>query len=162
MIQKYTCKNGVRIVFEPIDTVRSVSIGVWVRVGSGNEHIKNNGISHFIEHMFFKGTKNRTAKEIAQAFDKIGGQVNAFTSKECTCYYAKVMDTYAQTALDILADMFFCSQFAPEEMAKEKNVVLEEIKMYEDSPEDYVHDLLAQTIFGDHPLGYWILGGEEN
>ena len=162
LIQKNTCKNGVRIVFEPIDTVRSVSIGVWVRVGSGNEHIKNNGISHFIEHMFFKGTKNRTAKEIAQAFDKIGGQVNAFTSKECTCYYAKVMDTYAQTALDILADMFFCSQFAPEEMAKEKNVVLEEIKMYEDSPDDYVHDLLAQTIFGDHPLGYSILGREEN
>lgn len=161
MINKYTCKNGVRIVLESIDTVRSVSIGVWIHAGSTNEHHNNNGISHFIEHMFFKGTEKRNAREIAQAFDKIGGQVNAFTSKECTCYYAKVMDTYAKTALEVLADMFFHSQFDSEEMAKEKNVVLEEIKMYEDSPDDLVHDLLAQAVYGNHPLGYPILGREE-
>lgn len=161
MIKKYTCKNGVRIVLEPIETVRSISIGVWIHAGSTNEHLNNNGISHFIEHMFFKGTEKRNAREIAQAFDKIGGQVNAFTSKECTCYYAKVMDTHASTALEVLADMFFHSQFDPEEMAKEKNVVLEEIKMYEDAPDDLVHDLLAQALYGEHPLAYPILGREE-
>ena len=161
MIKKYTCGNGVRIILEPIDTVRSVSIGVWIHAGSTNEHFNNNGISHFIEHMFFKGTKRRNAKEIAQSFDKIGGQVNAFTSKECTCYYAKIMDTHASTALEVLADMFFNSQFDSEEMEKEKKVVLEEIKMYEDSPDDLVHDLLAQSLYGDHPLAYPILGREE-
>ena len=148
-------------MLESIDTVRSVSIGVWIHAGSINEHYNNNGISHFIEHMFFKGTEKRNAREIAQAFDKIGGQINAFTSKECTCYYAKVMDTHAKTALEILADMFFNSQFDTEEMEKEKNVVLEEIKMYEDSPDDLVHDLLAQAVYGKHSLGYPILGREE-
>ncbi|MDM5327930.1 pitrilysin family protein [Neobacillus sp. CF12] len=161
MINKYSCKNGVRIVLENIPTVRSVAIGVWIGTGSRNENPQTNGISHFLEHMFFKGTKTRSAKEIAESFDSIGGQVNAFTSKEYTCYYAKVLDTHAQFALDVLADMFFNSTFVEEELNKERNVVLEEIKMYDDTPDDIVHDLLSRAIYGDHPLGYPILGTEE-
>jgi predicted Zn-dependent peptidase len=161
MINRYSCKNGVRIVLENIPTVRSVAIGVWIGTGSRNENPQTNGISHFLEHMFFKGTKTRSAKEIAESFDSIGGQVNAFTSKEYTCYYAKVLDTHAQFALDVLADMFFNSTFVEEELNKERNVVLEEIKMYDDTPDDIVHDLLSRAIYGDHPLGYPILGTEE-
>lgn len=161
MIKKYTCQNGVRIVLEQIPTVRSVAIGVWIGTGSRNENPENNGISHFLEHMFFKGTKTRTAREIAESFDSIGGQVNAFTSKEYTCYYAKVLDNHSQYALEVLADMFFNSTFDSEEMKKEKNVVKEEIKMYEDTPDDIVHDLLSQAVYGNHPLAYPILGTEE-
>lgn len=161
LINKYTCKNGVRIVLEQIPTVRSVAIGVWIGTGSRNETEQNNGISHFLEHMFFKGTKTRTAKEIAEAFDSIGGQVNAFTSKEYTCYYAKVLDEHASFALEMLADMFFHSTFVDEELQKERNVVLEEIKMYEDTPDDIVHDLLSKACYANHPLGYPILGTEE-
>ncbi|WP_099362974.1 M16 family metallopeptidase [Fredinandcohnia onubensis] len=161
MIKKYTCQNGVRIVLENIPTVRSVAIGVWIGTGSRNESPENNGISHFLEHMFFKGTKTRSAREIAESFDSIGGQVNAFTSKEYTCYYAKVLDEHAKYALDVLADMFFNSNFDEEELKKEKNVVLEEIKMYEDTPDDIVHDLLSKATYENHPLGYPILGTEE-
>jgi predicted Zn-dependent peptidase len=161
LIKKYTCQNGVRIVLEHIPTVRSVAIGVWIGTGSRNELPESNGISHFLEHMFFKGTKTRTAREIAESFDSIGGQVNAFTSKEYTCYYAKVLDTHADFALEVLSDMFFHSTFDEEELKKEKNVVYEEIKMYEDTPDDIVHDLLGRAIYGNHPLGYPILGTEE-
>ncbi|MEH7015046.1 MULTISPECIES: M16 family metallopeptidase [Bacillus] len=161
MIKKYTCKNGVRIVMENIPTVRSVAIGVWIHAGSRNENEKNNGISHFLEHMFFKGTKTRSAREIAESFDSIGGQVNAFTSKEYTCYYAKVLDEHAKYALDILADMFFNSTFVEEELKKEKNVVFEEIKMYEDTPDDIVHDMLTKATYETHPLAYPILGTEQ-
>jgi len=161
LIKKYTCQNGVRVVLENIPTVRSVAIGVWIGTGSRNETPVNNGISHFLEHMFFKGTKTRTAREIAESFDSIGGQVNAFTSKEYTCYYAKVLDNHAQFALEVLADMFFHSTFVEEELVKEKNVVYEEIKMYEDTPDDIVHDLLSKAIYEDHSLGYPILGTEE-
>lgn len=161
MIRKYTCQNGVRVVLENIPTVRSVAIGVWIGTGSRDENIKNNGISHFLEHMFFKGTEKRTAREIAESFDSIGGQVNAFTSKEYTCYYAKVLDTHADFALEVLADMFFNSTFVAEELNKEKNVVYEEIKMYEDTPDDIVHDLLSKAIYENHPLGFPILGTEE-
>ena len=161
MIKKYTCQNGVRVVLENIPTVRSVAIGVWIGTGSRNETLSNNGISHFLEHMFFKGTKTRSALDIAEAFDSIGGQVNAFTSKEYTCYYAKVLDNHAPFALDVLADMFFNSTFDEDELVKEKNVVYEEIKMYEDTPDDIVHDLLSKAIYEDHSLGYPILGTEE-
>ncbi|MFD1735866.1 M16 family metallopeptidase [Bacillus salitolerans] len=161
MIKKYTCKNGVRIVLENIPTVRSVAIGVWIGTGSRNESKENNGISHFLEHMFFKGTKTRSAREIAESFDSIGGQVNAFTSKEYTCYYAKVLDEHSNYALEVLADMFFNSTFDEEELKKEKNVVYEEIKMYEDTPDDIVHDLLSRASYKDHSLGYPILGTEE-
>ncbi|WP_026574895.1 M16 family metallopeptidase [Bacillus sp. UNC438CL73TsuS30] len=161
MINRYTCQNGVRIVLEQIPTVRSVAIGVWIGTGSRNEHPEINGISHFLEHMFFKGTTTRSAKDIAESFDSIGGQVNAFTSKEYTCYYAKVLDTHSKFALDVLADMFFNSTFVEEELNKERNVVLEEIKMYEDTPDDIVHDLLSRAVYEDHSLGYPILGTEE-
>jgi predicted Zn-dependent peptidase len=161
LIKKYTCQNGVRIVLEQIPTMRSVAIGVWIGTGSRNENEQNNGISHFLEHMFFKGTKTRSARDIAEAFDSIGGQVNAFTSKEYTCYYAKVLDDHAGFALEILADMFFNSTFVEEELKKEKNVVLEEIKMYEDTPDDIVHDLLSKACYANHSLGYPILGTEQ-
>ncbi|KWW10963.1 MULTISPECIES: pitrilysin family protein [Bacillaceae] len=161
MIKKYTCQNGVRIVLENIPTVRSAAIGVWIKTGSRNETPELNGVSHFLEHMFFKGTTTRNAREIAESFDSVGGQVNAFTSKEYTCYYAKVMDNHASYALEILADMFFNSTFDEEELKKEKNVVYEEIKMYEDTPDDIVHDLLSQAVYEKHPLGYPILGTEE-
>lgn len=160
MIKKYTCQNGVRIVLENIPTVRSVAIGIWIGTGSRDENEKNNGISHFLEHMYFKGTETRNAREIAEAFDSIGGQVNAFTSKEYTCYYAKVLDNHAPFALDILSDMFFNSIFDKEELKKEKNVVFEEIKMYEDTPDDIVHDLLGKAAYETHPLGFPILGTE--
>ncbi|MCM3110103.1 M16 family metallopeptidase [Lederbergia lenta] len=160
MIKKHTCQNGVRIVLEEIPTVRSVAIGIWVGTGSSDENEKNNGISHFLEHMYFKGTETRNAREIAESFDSIGGQVNAFTSKEYTCYYAKVLDNHAPFALEILADMFFNSTFDSEELNKEKNVVLEEIKMYEDTPDDIIHDLLSNAVYKNHPLGYPILGTE--
>ena len=151
----------MRIVLEQIPTVRSVAIGVWIGTGSRNEIPENNGISHFLEHMFFKGTKTRSAREIAESFDSIGGQVNAFTSKEYTCYYAKVLDTHSEYALQVLSDMFFNSTFEAGELDKEKNVVYEEIKMYEDTPDDIVHDLLSKAIYNEHSLGYPILGTED-
>lgn len=161
MIQRYTCENGLRIVTEKIPSVRSVALGIWVGTGSKYEQEQNNGISHFLEHMFFKGTATRSAKEIAESFDEIGGNVNAFTSKEYTCYYARVLDQHAPLALDVLTDMFFHSVFDREEIEKEKNVVIEEISMYEDTPDDLVHDLIARASFADHPLGYSILGTED-
>ncbi|WP_100010915.1 M16 family metallopeptidase [Lentibacillus sediminis] len=160
MLEKHTSKNGLRVVLENIPSVRSVTIGIWVLTGSRNETEQNNGVSHFLEHMFFKGTNTRSPQDIAEAFDSIGGQVNAFTSKEYTCFYAKVLDTYKDYALEILADMFFNSAFDEEEMEREKKVVYEEIKMYEDTPDDIVHDVLATASFGNHPLGYPILGTE--
>ncbi|MCF6093182.1 insulinase family protein [Microaerobacter geothermalis] len=162
MINKHVLNNGVRIIIEKMPSVRSVSLGVWVGTGSKYETEKNNGISHFIEHMLFKGTQTKNAKEIAESFDSIGGHVNAFTSKEYTCYYAKVLDEHFDIALNVLADMFFNSTFDPIELNKEKKVVIEEINMYEDTPDDLVHDLIAEASYGNHPLGYSILGTEEN
>ncbi|CAM3078104.1 insulinase family protein [Sporolactobacillus spathodeae] len=161
MVIKHTYANGIRVLLEQIPNVRSVSIGIWVGTGSRYETKEKNGISHFIEHMLFKGTETRNARQIAEAFDKIGGQVNAFTSKENTCYYAKVMDRDASYAINVLADMFFHSRFDTKDMEKEKQVIGEEIKMYEDTPDDLVHDLLSATSFAHHPLGYPILGHVE-
>ncbi|WP_084818856.1 pitrilysin family protein [Tepidibacillus sp. HK-1] len=160
-MKRYTLTNGLRVVIEKIPTVRSVAIGIWVKTGSKNENPMNNGISHFIEHMLFKGTENRTSQQIAEVFDSIGGNVNAFTSKEYTCYYAKVLDEHLEVGLDVLSDMFFHSTFDQEELNRERNVVVEEIKMYEDTPDDQIHDLISNAAFGNHPLGYSILGTEE-
>jgi predicted Zn-dependent peptidase len=157
-VNKYQLQNGLRVMIEPIPTCRSVSFGIWVKTGSRNESPEDNGISHFVEHMLFKGTHRHSAKEIADRFDGIGGNVNAFTSKEYTCYYAKVLDQHLPIAVDILSDMFFESQMADTELAKEKNVILEEISMYEDTPDDTVHDLASRAALGDHPLAYSILG----
>ncbi|MDF2590822.1 MAG: peptidase domain protein [Clostridia bacterium] len=162
MYLKHQMKNGIRIVTEEIPYINSVSVGIWVRVGSRNEDIHNNGVSHFIEHMLFKGTEKRNAKEIANSIDKIGGQLNAFTAKESTCYYAKVLDSHFDIALDVLSDMFLNSTFVKEEIEKEKGVIMEEINMYEDSPEDLVHDLFSQGVWSGNPLGMSILGTEES
>ena len=161
MYKKETLPNGVRIISEEIPHVRSVSIGLWVGVGSRDEAPEINGMAHFIEHMMFKGTEKRSAKQIAEALDDVGGQLNAFTSKEYTCYYAKVLDEHLDVAVDLLADMFFNSQFQSEELDKEKNVIIEEIKMYEDAPDELVHDLFASTIWHDHALGRPIIGNQE-
>jgi predicted Zn-dependent peptidase len=158
----YRLHNGLRVIMEQIPTFRSVTFGIWVKTGSRNEKQQDNGISHFIEHMLFKGTKRHSAKDIAEIFDGIGGNVNAFTSKEYTCYYAKVLDEHLPIAMDILSDMFFHSTFDEGEMEKEKNVIFEEISMYEDTPDDLVHDLVAKAAYGSHSLGYTILGTQEN
>ncbi len=158
MFNKFTLKNGIRVVTENIPYVKSVSIGIWIEAGSRYENKKNNGVSHFIEHMLFKGTQNRTAKDIAEEIDSIGGQLNAFTSKECTCFYAKILDNHLPIAIDVLSDMLFNSKFDYNDIEKEKSVVIEEINMYEDSPEELVHDLISKTIFDDHPLAFSILG----
>lgn len=162
MYQKYKLSNGVRVVLEKIPHVKSVSLGFWIKTGSIHENVSNNGITHFIEHMLFKGTKKRSAKEIAESIDDIGGQLNAFTSKECTCYYAKVLDSHVDIAVDVLTDMLFNSTFSDVEIEKEKSVVLEEINMYEDSPEDTAHDLLSKTVFEGHSIGLPVLGNREN
>ncbi|TSB46516.1 M16 family metallopeptidase [Alkalicoccobacillus porphyridii] len=142
-------------------SVRSVSMGIWIGTGSRNESPKENGLSHLLEHMLFKGTETRSPQDIAEAFDQIGGQVNAFTSKEYTCYYAKVLDEHSLIALDVLQDMFFNSTFDEAELQKEKNVIEEEIRMVEDTPDDIVHELLSEACYGDHSLAYPILGTNE-
>ncbi|WP_019532587.1 M16 family metallopeptidase [Paenibacillus ginsengihumi] len=161
-MNKYALSNGLRVVVEQIPTCRSVAFGIWVKTGSRYESEHNNGISHFIEHMLFKGTDKYSAKDIAELFDGIGGNVNAFTSKEYTCYFAKVLDEHLPLAVEVLADMFFRSAFDPAELDKEKNVIYEEIAMYEDTPDDMVHDLIAKAAFGNHSLGYPIIGTEDN
>lgn len=161
MVKVYTCQNGVRIVSEHIPHVRSVSVGIWVGAGSRFEQPEENGITHFIEHMLFKGTTTRTARQIAEEFDRIGGEVNAFTSKENTCYYAKVLDHHGKLAVSILADMFFNSVFSKEELEKERLVVLEEILMSEDAPDDDIHEQLYRLMYPNDSLGLPILGTKE-
>lgn len=151
-------RNGINIVMENIPYVNSISLGIWIKNGSINEDKHNNGISHFIEHLLFKGTKNRTAKEIAESIDNIGGQLNAFTTKEYTCLYVKVLNTYERLAIDLLSDMLKNSLFKEEDILKEKKVIYEEIKMYQDSPEDIAYDLLAKTMFEGTSLELPILG----
>jgi predicted Zn-dependent peptidase len=157
-IKSYKLPSGLRIVMETIPFVRSVSFGIWVRNGSRNESTRLSGMSHFIEHMLFKGTQKRTATEIAETMDEVGGQLNAFTSKEYTCYFARTLDTHFDVALDVLTDMFFNSKFDEAEIDKERNVILEEINMYEDTPSDLVVDLLQYQTFQKNPLGRSILG----
>jgi predicted Zn-dependent peptidase len=158
MIHKIVLDNGLRIVFEEVNYVNSVTTGIWVGAGSMYENKNNNGISHLIEHMMFKGTKNRTAANIAEEIDTMGGQINAFTTKECTCYYTKTTSYFFEKSLEILSDMMFNSEFDEEELRKEKKVILEEIFMYDDSPEDYVHELLTKIAFEGNSISYPILG----
>ena len=147
MYVKRVLPNGVRIISERLDNVRTVSVGIWVGNGSRYEPAELNGISHFIEHMIFKGTEKRSARHIAIAIDALGGQANAFTDKECTCYYMKVLDSRLQTGISLLADMFLESRFAQEDIELERGVVLEEIDMYEDSPEDVAIDKLFEKCY---------------
>ncbi len=153
--------NGIRIVQEHIPGARSVSIGIWILAGSRNEE-RHHGISHLIEHMMFKGTEKFTAKEIAEAFDSIGGDVNAFTSKEYTSIYATVVDRHAGFAWNVLSDMFLNSTFDEKELEREKKVIEEEIDMVEDTPDDIIHDYLHDQSFQGHPLSHSVLGTKES
>ncbi len=158
MFNKTVFDNGVRIVAESIPGALSVSIGIWIRAGSCQETGQENGLAHFIEHMLFKGTSARSARDIAYAIDSVGGVLNAFTSKEYTCIYAKVLSRHLNLAVDLLCDIFFDSQFQPDEIERERNVIVQEINMVNDTPDDYVQDLFNHNFFGNHPLGYNILG----
>ena len=158
MYNTYTLKNGLRIVTEKIEHLNSISVGVMVQNGSRNESLEVNGISHFIEHMFFKGTDKRTSKGIMEEIENVGGQINAFTSKEATCYYIKALNTHLDLSLDVLSDIILNAKFDPEEIEKEKGVVIEEINMGDDSPEDVLDDIHSKASFGEGPLGYPILG----
>lgn len=162
MVKTFVLPNGLVLVLEKIPFVRSVSFGIWVKNGSRNERENTCGISHFIEHMLFKGTESRTAAQIADEIDAVGGQLNAYTSKEYTCYYTRTLDTHFDIALDVMGDMFFHSKFGSDDIKKECNVIFEEINMYEDSPEELVHDILQMNIWKQDPLGYPILGKKES
>jgi len=157
-IRRETLANGLRLVTEAMPHVRSVSIGVWLTRGSRHEPATHAGIAHFVEHMLFKGTANRSAEDIAQQVDSIGGQLDAFTSKEYAGYYVKVLDEHLPLATDILTDLVSHPVFAPEEIERERKVVLEEIKMVEDTPDDLVHEMFAESFWSGHPLGRPILG----
>lgn len=159
-IQKTELPNGLRIVTESIQTVRSLSAGVWVETGSRHEKEEEAGITHFLEHMLFKGTERRSAYEIALSMESVGGYLNAFTSPELTCYFARCLDSELETALDVLTDMVIHSLFPKEEIEKEKKVVLEEMKMYRDNPEDYIFEEFQKQVFQPHPLGRPIIGYE--
>jgi len=161
MFKKEYLSNGIPVVMEPLKNMRSVAIGIWVKVGSRNEALDENGISHFLEHMFFKGTHKRTAKDIAIEIDSLGGELNAFTSKENTTFYVKILDEYIEKGVELLSDIFLHSTFPEEDIEKEKRIIKEEIKMVEDTPDDYIHDLFNQTIWGDTGLGQSVLGRRE-
>ncbi len=159
---KTVLDNGVRIVSETIPYVRSVSVGVWANVGSRDESGSENGITHFLEHMVFKGTRSRGVQDIAQSLESLGGYLNAFTTKEQTCFYARVLDEHAEQAVDVLADLVQHATFKKEELEKEKLVVIEELKNAEDDPEDIIHDYFEKALFPTHPLGFPIIGTEAN
>jgi predicted Zn-dependent peptidase len=162
MYRKTTLDNGITVVTESIPYFSTVSLGIWWRAGSRYEHQNNNGICHFIEHMLFKGTAKRTAYDIAREIDAIGGTINAFTGKEYTCLYARVLKKDMDTALDILADMCRNSLFDNSDIGREKYVITQEIKMIEDNPEEYIYDMFNASYFKDHSLGMPILGSQQN
>ncbi|HXJ33925.1 MAG TPA: pitrilysin family protein [Candidatus Eisenbacteria bacterium] len=150
--------NGIRVLSEELPDLGSVTVGIWVENGSRYERVDQAGISHFLEHLFFKGTERRTAAQIAEEIDAVGGVLNAFTGKEYTCYYAKVLDEHLPLALDLLADVFTHSRFAEDEIERERTVITQEISQIEDTPDDYVHDLFALAFWPDHPLARPIAG----
>ncbi len=160
--KKSILQNGVRVISEEIPIVRSVSVGVWVDVGSRDENELNNGIAHFIEHMAFKGTKKRSVRDIAQSLESVGGYLNAFTGKEHTCFYARVLDEFTPLAVDVLSDIVLNAKFPDKEIEKEKGVVIEELKNAEDDPDDIIHDYFEKAIFGAHPMGFPVIGTEKN
>jgi len=157
-IERSEFTSGLRVVTERMPGVRSVSVGFWVLAGSRDERPRISGASHFLEHLLFKGTERRSARDIAEAFDAVGGDVNAFTAKEFTCYYARVRDRDLEMAVDHLTDMVEHSVLRGADLDAERSVILEEINMHEDSPEDLVHDLFTETMWPAHPLGRPILG----
>lgn len=161
MYRKDTLSNGLRVVSETLPKSRSVSLGVWVKIGARHEPKELGGTSHFIEHMFFKGTHRRSAKDIATEIDSLGGEMNAFTSQEATTYYVKVLDEHLPQAVDILADILQGSKFDQQDMERERKVILEEIKGVEDTPDDFIHELFTSTVWPDNALGRPILGTRE-
>ena len=161
MHDEWLLSNGLKVVGERLPFLRSVSVGAWMHVGSIMEEPRENGLSHFLEHMVFKGTEKRTARQIAEEMDAVGGQLNAFTGRDCTCYYAKVIDEDLPLAVDILSDLVIHATMDETELNKERGVILEEISMDEDSPEDLVHDLLSEAQFGSQAPGRPILGTTE-
>jgi predicted Zn-dependent peptidase len=160
-VHKEILPNGLVVLTEPMDHVHSVSVGIWLRSGSRREPAELNGISHFIEHMVFKGTARRTAEDIAREMDRVGGMLDAFTSKEMVCFNTRVLDEHLPRAFDVLADMVLDPKFAADDIAREQGVVLEEIRMTQDNPEDLVHELFTQNFWAPHPLGRPILGTPE-
>jgi len=158
MFNKTVLDNGIRILSEEMPNTRSASLGIWVENGSRHESRRQNGISHFVEHLLFKGTERRSAARIAEEMDAVGGVLNAFTAKEYTCYYGKVLDENLPLAIDLLTDIFLHSIFDREEIERERSVILQEISQAEDTPDDYVHDLFSLDFFRDHPLGRPICG----
>jgi predicted Zn-dependent peptidase len=160
-IRRQALGNGLTIITEQMPHIRSASIGIWLETGSRDEDAEWNGISHFIEHMVFKGTKHRTAEEIARQVDSIGGNMDAFTAKECICFNVKVLDEHVPTALDILSDLVLNPVFDATDIVRERGVILEEIKMDEDNPDYLVHEIFTQNFWKDHPLGKPILGTKE-
>src|SRR5881394_3075084 len=161
MVTREVLDTGLRLITETMPHVRSVSIGVWLTRGSRHESADRSGIAHFVEHMLFKGTDTRSAEDIAQAIDSIGGQLDAFTAKEYASYYIKVLDEHLPLAVDLLSDIVMNPNFSPEDIEREKKVVLEEIKMVEDTPDDLEHELFTQGFWENHPLGRPILGTKE-
>src|SRR5207344_21561 len=161
MFAKAVLDNGIRVVSQEMPDHRSVSLGIWVENGSRHESTRENGISHFIEHLLFKGTERRSAAQIAEEMDAIGGVLNAFTSKEHTCYYAKILDEDLPLAIDLLTDIFLHSSFDADEIERERSVILQEMSQSEDTPDDYVHDLFSLDFFKDHPIGRPICGRQE-
>ena len=158
MIHKAVLDNGLTILSERMPNLRSISLGIWLKKGSRHEEERENGISHFIEHLVFKGTRRRTAQEIAKVIDSIGGQIDAFTSKEYTCFYAKVLDEHLRVALDLLSDIVLNPRFDLQDIEKERKVIFEEIRMVEDTPDELVYDLFSETFWRGHPLGRPIQG----
>jgi predicted Zn-dependent peptidase len=160
-IRRAVLPNGLILITEEMQHIRSISIGIWVRTGSRDEDPQWNGISHFVEHMVFKGTKHRSAEAIARQVDSIGGNIDAFTAKECVCFNIKVLDEHLPIALDVLSDLVRNPVFGAEDISRERGVILEEIKMDEDSPDYLVHEIFTQNFWKDHPLGKPILGTKE-
>lgn len=160
-VTKSTLPNGLRIVTERIESVKSISVGIWVKTGGRHETEKQAGITHFLEHMLFKGTEKRTSFDIALSMEAVGGYLNAFTSSEYTCYYSRCLNTQLDRALDVLSDMVLHPAFPEEEITKEKKVVIEEMKMYRDSPDDYLFEEFNKKIFEGHELGRPVLGYEQ-
>ena len=162
MIKVYELSNGIKTIMESCDFFHSVSFGVWVKVGSRSETKENNGIAHMTEHMLFKRTETKTAGEIARITAKLGGNLNAYTSKECTSYYCKTLPELLEPAIEVIADMVCHSAVREEDLENEKTVVCDEIDMYKDSAEDYVHEVLQKKVYKHHPLGFLISGKKKN
>jgi predicted Zn-dependent peptidase len=161
-IRRESHSNGLLLVTERMPNIRSVALGVWMKKGSRHESAEENGISHFIEHLLFKGTETRTARDIALIIDSVGGQMDAFTTKENTCFYFKVLDRHVDVAVDLLSDIVRHPRFVPEDIEKERKVIYEEIKMVDDTADELVYDIFSQAFYGDHPLGRPIQGTIES